>query len=634
MLAKQSLAQPSTGKPSPITTKTHAVASHQIAYSTDSYLDDHHLHSQHSPNSLSSPHEQTSPNTYRRGAFSSSPTAPNRFKPKPRHKESAPPLTLSPVIRPLSTHNDSHKRTPSFPDLFARLHRKSTNDLEVNNAKLMEQQTQQQTKSKRKSSSGRMVKWKRAISSDNLMNSARAISSAKSKAMIKLKHKHEADIVRDTHEVKQCKKQLLMLPDYLNDVLSICNKLHSAQSEHLQKMQAFSSTIHSTIDLGQSRRGANQNYFGQYLKMMASTMHCVQSVYNEHTVDKLREFMMEPLEQFLDDPLLQNCINLRHQYSKTKNSFNENTNSNQIDKVELEQVREQFVDETQRLLAMREDKLMFKFMDYEQSLFEFAIKQAQYIKDKRVIVGYDEMKAHKSKIQNQVKNEMLHIETDEAFHRYFAENVVAENEDKERVDEEKKEEEEVRKVKQTRFTVMLFHRDTDEAFHRYFAENVVTENENEDEEKKEEEEVRKVKQTRFTVMLFHRDKFPPSNKFLLECFAPLCANYNLESFNDATVKFIIVHHKCAQILDKYEIAMFPTCLVFDGKKPSSEFKEVVGNSAITQNELKVVIKRLREKIKESESDGKEETNAVDAKTELAGDDDDNHLKEADDNCSD
>jgi len=417
------------------------------------------------------------------------------------------------------------------------------------------------------------------------MNSARAISSAKSKAMIKLKHKHEADIVRDTHEVKQCKKQLLMLPDYLSDVLSICNKLHSAQSEHLQKMQAFSSTIHSTIDLGQSRRGANQNYFGQYLKMMASTMHCVQSVYNEHTVDKLREFMMEPLEQFLDDPLLQNCINLRHQYSKTKNSFNENTNSNQIDKVELEQVREQFVDETQRLLAMREDKLMFKFMDYEQSLFEFAIKQAQYIKDKRVIVGYDEMKAHKSKIQNQVKNEMLHIETDEAFHRYFAENVV-------------------------------------------------TENENEDEEKKEEEEVRKVKQTRFTVMLFHRDKFPPSNKFLLECFAPLCANYNLESFNDATVKFIIVHHKCAQILDKYEIAMFPTCLVFDGKKPSSEFKEVVGNSAITQNELKVVIKRLREKIKESESDGKEETNAEDAKTQVVGDDDDNHVKQADDNCSD
>ena len=78
----------------------------------------------------------------------------------------------------------------------------------------------------------------------------------------------------------------------------------------------------------------------------------------------------------------------------------------------------------------------------------------------------------------------------------------------------------------------------------------------------------------------------------MECFFPLCTKYNAQSGNDVALKFISVGYKCTDILEQYEIDAFPTCLLFEGDKESTEFDAVVGNSEESRSELAHIVNKV------------------------------------------
>merc|ERR1712079_456603 len=98
----------------------------------------------------------------------------------------------------------------------------------------------------------------------------------------------------DSSDVKSAKLVLDSCGHEMDDVLSTLKMLHYVESKHIAAIKAFSSTIHSTIDLGPNRGATNTHYFGQYLKMMASTMHSVEDTYTQF-VDEMKSEMIEPL---------------------------------------------------------------------------------------------------------------------------------------------------------------------------------------------------------------------------------------------------------------------------------------------------------------------------------------------------
>eukprot|EP01083_Nonionella_stella_P063614 165322_1 len=72
----------------------------------------------------------------------------------------------------------------------------------------------------------------------------------------------------------------------MNVIASAAKKLHTMQLKRLCLMGEFSSTIHSCVDLERSGHIAkDENYFGQCVKMMASTMHWVLQLYSEYNDD-------------------------------------------------------------------------------------------------------------------------------------------------------------------------------------------------------------------------------------------------------------------------------------------------------------------------------------------------------------
>ena len=97
-------------------------------------------------------------------------------------------------------------------------------------------------------------------------------------------------------------------------------------------------------------------------------------------------------------------------------------------------------------------------------------------------------------------------------------------------------------------------------------------------------------------------KFPPSMQFLMECFFPLCTKYNAQSGNDVTLKFICVGYKCTNTLDQYEIDSFPTSLLFESDKESTEFDAVIGNSQEARSELAHIVNKVALRIAQSKRD--------------------------------
>ena len=503
---------------------------------------------------------------HRRGAFSSSPTPPKisssseiAAQYKRKHKSS----NLSPVVASQYIHN----KNSSFPNLAlsASAHRFKSRKGSWNNHD--ENMATNSKKRKRKKSS---KKWKRTISSDNLLNTVKRVSSARSKALIKLKHKEDSEIFNDSEKVRKCKKFLNHeINTEMTEILETAQNLYDAHTKHLEVMNKFSTTIHSSIDLGRNRGSKNTHYFGQYMKMMASTMHSIENIYLEHKINGLKEYFIDPFEAFLEDDDIQKCINTKFEYSKIKNKFNNNSTKLVKDKLELEEAENSFVNATFELIKKREDKILYKLMNYQQCLLDYTIKQQQYINSKRVINGYDEMKENKYKIKNQIQNEILTITTDQEFYKYFADNVQDDNP--------------TNNMKKA----PSIHVDSKE-------------NDSED----KSEIVRAQKLTKYTMILFHRNKFPPSTNFMMEAFGPAANRYNIESNNDVTMKFVIVKYNgnnCKEVIDKYNIDAFPTVLVFIKHKVSNNYKPVIGNSQETRDELQFIVKKMAEKVNPNNS---------------------------------
>ena len=82
-------------------------------------------------------------------------------------------------------------------------------------------------------------------------------------------------------------------------------------------MKLFETTVHCNINLGRNRGKKNTHYFGQYMKMMANTMHKVHNAYSQHSFD-LKNNLIAPLEDFQNDEDLQKCINLKVEYNTKK----------------------------------------------------------------------------------------------------------------------------------------------------------------------------------------------------------------------------------------------------------------------------------------------------------------------------
>eukprot|EP00485_Elphidium_margaritaceum_P010655 CAMPEP_0202693514 /NCGR_PEP_ID=MMETSP1385-20130828/7609_1 /ASSEMBLY_ACC=CAM_ASM_000861 /TAXON_ID=933848 /ORGANISM="Elphidium margaritaceum" /LENGTH=555 /DNA_ID=CAMNT_0049349201 /DNA_START=39 /DNA_END=1706 /DNA_ORIENTATION=+ len=471
--------------------------------------------------------------SYRRNAFSSSPTVSHGS----HHKQASLSLTLkrqstlSPPMMPRK-----HTRTPSFPELFLNGGGAKSAPIDLSTISDMDMDGMSM-KRKNSMSSRRSWKLKRQMSSDALLNRARSLHSFTNQALVKLKHIRDEEIYRDSDEVKYCKQQLTSMTRELNETLAIANELYAAQCSYVQALQSFSSTVHSCIDLGRNRSigsgtgNSNKNpinFFGVYMKMMASTMRNVGNLYDEYKIESLREYMVEPLEALLDSPHLQTCVSLRWQYSKVKNTYNSQQHHKDATVVasnlsDLQDIERKFVAETQKLIKMRSDGLIFKFMNLQQSLFEFSVQKTALIRDKTRVNAYDEMKTQQFKMKARVQTEIVHIANDAAFAEYFEQHMHPRN-----------------------------------------AHN--------------------------TIVLFHRDKFPPSTQFLMECFAPLCQKSNAQQID--FLRFIIVHHKCTQTIAQYNIDMFPTCLVFENEAPSRAYKAMVGNSKMTQNELQFIVDNL------------------------------------------
>jgi len=339
----------------------------------------------------------------------------------------------------------------------------------------------------------------------------------------------------DSSDVKSAKLVLDSCGHEMDDVLSTLKMLHYVESKHIAAIKAFSSTIHSTIDLGPNRGATNTHYFGQYLKMMASTMHSVEDTYTQF-VDEMKSEMIEPLTSWdLQENDIQKCKNLRWEYSKMKSAFNLNPSTDH--RMKLADIEHRFVSETNALKAKRENVLIPYFKSFQSNLVQFAAKQSQIINQKRVINGYDEMKMAKQEMAEKVENELVHIESDEEFTNYLNTNVIGDGDTKRTL-------------------------------------------------------------TQWTLIMFHRDQFPPSMKFLMECFFPLCTKYNARSGNDVALKFISVGYKCTDTLDQYEIDVFPTCLLFEGDKESTEFDAVIGNSAESKRDLTQIVNTVSLKIAE------------------------------------
>ena len=144
---------------------------------------------------------------------------------------------------------------------------------------------------KRKSSD----RLKRTFSSDHLRNGARSASSLKSKALRKMKKSKSSEALHtDSDDVKAAKLLLDSCGGEMDSLLSTLKMVHYVEMKHIAAIKAFSSTIHSTIDLGPQRGASNTHYLGQYLKMMASSMHSVEKVYAQF-VDQIKTEMIEPL---------------------------------------------------------------------------------------------------------------------------------------------------------------------------------------------------------------------------------------------------------------------------------------------------------------------------------------------------
>ena len=83
----------------------------------------------------------------------------------------------------------------------------------------------------------------------------------------------------DSEAVKAGKMAVDWCCDEMQSLLSTLKMLHYVETKHVAAIRAFCSTVHSTIDLGPHRGVANTHYFGQYLKMMASSMRSVEECY-------------------------------------------------------------------------------------------------------------------------------------------------------------------------------------------------------------------------------------------------------------------------------------------------------------------------------------------------------------------
>ena len=369
-------------------------------------------------------------------------------------------------------------------------------------------------KKKKRRSKISMRRLSKRLSSDNLMNVSRSISSYKSKAMIKLKNKKNEEMYTDSVETKWYKRRLDTFVS-MNKTLNISKKLYTAQIAHSKAMHQFSATIHSHIDLGRNRGQTNKNYFGQYLKMMASTMTSIEQLYVEYN-NNLKKWLIEPFEEFDGSEDVQNCVNLKYQYNQIRNNFNNNTNSK--NRIELEEIEETFKRKTKELLQKREDAVIWKLVQFESGLADFGEKYVEYIDSKRVINGYDEMKAKEIEKKNQIQNDILHINTDSEFGAYLV----------------------------------------------------------------------KSESVSYSIILFHRSKFPPSMTFLMDCFAPLSSKFgDLER-----MRFVIVHYKCYDVLEKYQVSIFPTCLIFEKNKVCSDYQAIVGNSEISRDELESIVNAI------------------------------------------
>jgi len=343
------------------------------------------------------------------------------------------------------------------------------------------------------------------------------------------KSKTSEALYTDSVEVKAAKMVLDSCCNEMESVLSTLKMLHYVETKHVAAINAFSSTVHSTIDLGPQRGATNTHYFGQYLKMMASSMSSVEKTYIEF-VAAIKQQMIDPLSLWdLQENDIQNCKNLKYEYGKLKSEFNLNPSSEA--RMKLADIEHRFIADTKALRLKRERILMPKITMFHSKLIEFAAEQSKFINEKRVINGYDEMKMAKQEMVQKVVNEMVHIESDEQFAAYLKDNVLGDG-------------------------------DTTK------------------------------KLTKWTLIMFHRDRFPPSMKFLMECFFPLCTKYNAQSGNDVTLKFISVGYKCTDILEQYEIDAFPTCLVFEGDTESTEFDAVIGNSEESRSELGAIVNKL------------------------------------------
>ena len=136
---------------------------------------------------------------------------------------------------------------------------------------------------------------KRTFSSDHLRNGARSASSLRSKALRKMKKsKWSEALYADSAEVKAGKMVLDSCCNEVDSLLSTLRMLHYVETKHVAAIKAFSSTIHSTIDLGPHRGATNTHYFGQYLKMMASSMHSVEECYADFAA-QIKSEMIDPL---------------------------------------------------------------------------------------------------------------------------------------------------------------------------------------------------------------------------------------------------------------------------------------------------------------------------------------------------
>eukprot|EP01084_Bolivina_argentea_P165626 287702_1 len=345
------------------------------------------------------------------------------------------------------------------------------------------------------------------------MNLAKASSTRSvGKRLIGKMGKNKTD---DDVHIKRCKANLESLRS-MHSIVNIATKLHVYQSTHLQAMQTFSSAIHSTIDLGRDHattNNKNKNYFGQYLKMMASTMHCVSQLYGEYN-DNLRKHMIEPMESFTKDKEsdIQACIHLKHEYNRTRNMVNKDPNHK--NKLELEDIQNTFVSQTKNLIQLRHDQVTCELQLFDNMFREYAHNKSQYIHTKRHIKGYDEMKERLRALSYQVKKEIINLRNSSEWSRCIASA-------------------------------------NDE----------------------------------WSIIFFHRNKFPPSMKFLKECVAPLSATYN-------GIRFIIVHHTCHELLEQYDVNVFPTCVVFLGDAEAQQYERIIGNSPGVKDELQLMCKQI------------------------------------------